>query len=338
MRALKDEDFARETARLKTEVQNGKSLDDVLYEAFALTREASRRVLGQRHYDVQLIGGMFLHQGCIAEMRTGEGKTLTATLPYVPQRALGPRRARGHRQRLPGQPRRGVDGPGLQVPGHDHGLHPPRPVRQAAPGGVPLGHHLRAEQRVRLRLPARQHEVPPAGLRAARAQLRHRRRDRLDPHRRGAHPAHHLRPHRGQHRAVRHGRPGHLRPGARAGLPARREGALGDAHRRGHREAAAAPQDHQPLRPRAARDAAPRRAGPARAHPLQARPRLRGEGRRGADRRRAHRPHHAGPPLERRPAPGHRGQGRRQHREREPDARHRLVPELLPHVHASSRA
>ena len=81
MRALKDEGFARETARLKNEVKNGKSLDDVLFEAFAMTREASRRVLGQRHYDVQLIGGMFLHQGCIAEMRTGEGKTLTATLP-----------------------------------------------------------------------------------------------------------------------------------------------------------------------------------------------------------------------------------------------------------------
>ncbi|MDP1822467.1 MAG: preprotein translocase subunit SecA [Archangium sp.] len=81
MRALKDEEFARETARLKNEVKNGKSLDDVLYEAFALTREASRRVLGQRHYDVQMVGGMFLHQGCIAEMRTGEGKTLTATLP-----------------------------------------------------------------------------------------------------------------------------------------------------------------------------------------------------------------------------------------------------------------
>ncbi len=80
-RALKDEDFALATTRLKQEVANGKSLDDVMYEAFALTREASRRVLGQRHYDVQLIGGMFLHQGCIAEMRTGEGKTLTATLP-----------------------------------------------------------------------------------------------------------------------------------------------------------------------------------------------------------------------------------------------------------------
>jgi preprotein translocase subunit SecA len=81
MRELKDEDFPAATARLKQEVQNGKPLNDLLFEAFALTREASRRVIGQRHYDVQLIGGMFLHEGCIAEMRTGEGKTLTATLP-----------------------------------------------------------------------------------------------------------------------------------------------------------------------------------------------------------------------------------------------------------------
>jgi preprotein translocase subunit SecA len=83
MRALNDEDFRAATARLKQEVANGKALDDVMFEAFALTREGSRRILGQRHYDVQLIGGMFLHQGCVAEMRTGEGKTLTATLPCV---------------------------------------------------------------------------------------------------------------------------------------------------------------------------------------------------------------------------------------------------------------
>ncbi len=80
MRALAQGAFPSETARLKQEVQNGRSLDDVLPEAFALTREAARRTIGQRHYDVQLIGGLFLHQGCIAEMRTGEGKTLTATL------------------------------------------------------------------------------------------------------------------------------------------------------------------------------------------------------------------------------------------------------------------
>ncbi|MFL5352672.1 preprotein translocase subunit SecA [Archangium sp.] len=81
MKALKDEDFPTTTARMKQEAANGKPLDDMLFEAFALTREAARRVIGQRHYDVQLIGGMFLHEGCIAEMRTGEGKTLTATLP-----------------------------------------------------------------------------------------------------------------------------------------------------------------------------------------------------------------------------------------------------------------
>ncbi|MCY1080425.1 preprotein translocase subunit SecA [Archangium lansingense] len=81
MRALKDEDFPAATARMKQEVQNGRPLDELLFDAFAITREAARRVIGQRHYDVQMIGGMFLHQGCIAEMRTGEGKTLTATLP-----------------------------------------------------------------------------------------------------------------------------------------------------------------------------------------------------------------------------------------------------------------
>jgi len=81
MKALKDEDFARQTAEWKQQVANGRSLDDLLPEAFAACREAAFRVLGQRHFDVQLIGGMVLHSGRIAEMRTGEGKTLTATLP-----------------------------------------------------------------------------------------------------------------------------------------------------------------------------------------------------------------------------------------------------------------
>lgn len=80
MKKLADEDFPRQTARWKEEVAKGRSLDDLLPEAFAAAREAGRRVLGQRHYDVQLIGGMVLHSGRIAEMRTGEGKTLTATL------------------------------------------------------------------------------------------------------------------------------------------------------------------------------------------------------------------------------------------------------------------
>ncbi|MFZ5469040.1 MAG: preprotein translocase subunit SecA [Myxococcota bacterium] len=81
MLALGDEDFPAQTARMKQEAANGRPLDDLLFDAFALVREAARRTIGQRHFDVQLIGGMFLHQGCIAEMKTGEGKTLTATLP-----------------------------------------------------------------------------------------------------------------------------------------------------------------------------------------------------------------------------------------------------------------
>jgi preprotein translocase subunit SecA len=76
-----DDDLRSLTAELKQEVENGTDLDDLLPEAYALVREASRRVIGQRHYDVQLIGGIVLHEGKIAEMRTGEGKTLVATLP-----------------------------------------------------------------------------------------------------------------------------------------------------------------------------------------------------------------------------------------------------------------
>jgi preprotein translocase subunit SecA len=81
MEALSDAEIREESDSLRERARNGESLDDLLPEAFALTREASRRTTGQRHYDVQLIGGMVLHDGAIAEMRTGEGKTLTATLP-----------------------------------------------------------------------------------------------------------------------------------------------------------------------------------------------------------------------------------------------------------------
>ncbi len=80
-RALTDEQFPEKTGELKARFAGGTPLDDLVPEAFALVREASRRVLGLRHFDVQLIGGLALHLGKIAEMRTGEGKTLMATLP-----------------------------------------------------------------------------------------------------------------------------------------------------------------------------------------------------------------------------------------------------------------
>ncbi len=81
MTKLSDEELRGKTKYFKNELENGKTLDDILPEAFAVVREASKRVLGMRHFDVQLIGGIILHQGRIAEMKTGEGKTLVATLP-----------------------------------------------------------------------------------------------------------------------------------------------------------------------------------------------------------------------------------------------------------------
>ena len=81
IQALSDAELKGKTQEFKDRLAKGETLDQILEEAFAVVREAARRVLGQRHYDVQLVGGMVLHQGGIAEMRTGEGKTLVATAP-----------------------------------------------------------------------------------------------------------------------------------------------------------------------------------------------------------------------------------------------------------------
>src|SRR5215212_1346191 len=81
MERLSDDELRARTESFRAELASGKELDDILVEAFATVREAAKRTLGQRHFDVQLIGGMVLHEGSIAEMRTGEGKTLVATLP-----------------------------------------------------------------------------------------------------------------------------------------------------------------------------------------------------------------------------------------------------------------
>jgi preprotein translocase subunit SecA len=81
LQKLSDAELAAKTAEFKQRLANGESLDSLLVDAFAVVREASRRVLNMRHFDVQLIGGIVLHQGKIAEMKTGEGKTLVATLP-----------------------------------------------------------------------------------------------------------------------------------------------------------------------------------------------------------------------------------------------------------------
>ena len=81
MQALTDEQLRAKTDEFKKRLADGETLDDILPEAFATVREAAKRAIGMEHYRVQLIGGIILHQGRIAEMRTGEGKTLVSTLP-----------------------------------------------------------------------------------------------------------------------------------------------------------------------------------------------------------------------------------------------------------------
>ena len=79
--SITDEDLRHQTDFLKNRLKSGETLDDILFDAFAVVREAAKRVLNMKHYKVQIIGGICLHQGRVAEMRTGEGKTLVATLP-----------------------------------------------------------------------------------------------------------------------------------------------------------------------------------------------------------------------------------------------------------------
>ncbi len=81
LEALSDEALRARTETFKKQLADGQPLDDILAPAFATVREAGKRTLGQRHFDVQMIGGMVMHEGRIAEMKTGEGKTLVATLP-----------------------------------------------------------------------------------------------------------------------------------------------------------------------------------------------------------------------------------------------------------------
>ncbi len=123
--------MAAKTPEFRTRLAGGEPLDAMLDEVFAVAREAGKRTLGMRHFDVQLMGGSALHEGKVAEMKTGEGKTLVATLPVYANALAGPRRPRRHRQRLPGQARRRVDVAALHVPRPDDRRHPARPRHEA---------------------------------------------------------------------------------------------------------------------------------------------------------------------------------------------------------------
>ena len=156
---LSDEALRAKTAYFREKLANGVALDDILTEAFAVVREAAWRTVAMRPFDVQLIGGIVLHEGKIAEMKTGEGKTLAATMPLYLNALTGKGCSAGYRERLPGQARCILDGADLQISGTLRRNHRAWPDRRGETQGLPLRHHLRHEQRIRVRLPAGQHEV-----------------------------------------------------------------------------------------------------------------------------------------------------------------------------------
>ena len=335
--AMSDAELQAQTAEFKERLAAGETLDDLMPEAFATVREAAKRVIGQRHYDVQIMGGAALHLGNIAEMKTGEGKTLVATLPSYLNALAG----NGVHVVTVNDYLAKYHAEWMGRIHHFLGLidrrDPAVDEARRAPRGLQLRHHLRHQQRARLRLPARQHGQLAGGVRPARPPLRDRRRGRLDPDRRGAHPADHQRPHPGRGALVRRVRQAHAHPDQGRRLRGRREEAHDLGARARHHQGRGPPRHREPLRvgehpadllPEQldqGQGAVPQRQG------------VRRHGRRGPDRRRAHRPDAGRPPLQRRPAPGDRGQGGRRGPRGVPDPRDGDPAELLPPLREALR-
>ena len=150
--------WRRRPSKFREQLAAGETLDEILPEAFATVREASKRTLGMRHFDVQMVGGIVLHRGEIAEMRTGEGKTLVATLAFY----LNALEGKGVHVVTVNDylARRDAEWMGRihKFLGLTVGVIVPN-LTERAPRGLCRRHHLRHQQRVRLRLPARQHEA-----------------------------------------------------------------------------------------------------------------------------------------------------------------------------------
>ena len=246
---LSDDELREETDRFKERLEDGETLDDVMIEAFAAVREAAQRTLGQRPYDVQIMGGAALHRGRIAEMKTGEGKTLVATLPaYL--NALSGKGVHvvtvndylaGYQSDLMGRVFRFL---GLTTAVIKSGMTPEeRRAQYAADITYGTNNEFGFDYlRDNMALQAR-------GAGPARSLLRDRRRGRLDPHRRGPHPADHLRPRlRRRQQVVQRVREGRGAPAQGPRLRGRRE----EAHRRRargrYRQGRGPPGHRQPLR------------------------------------------------------------------------------------------
>ena len=216
IRALSDDDLQAKTAEFREQVERGTSVDDLLIEAFAVVREAGRRVLDMRHFDVQLIGGMMLHRGQIAEMKTGEGKTLVATLAAY----LNALEGKGVHVVTVNDylARRDSDWMGrvyrflgMSVGVVQHDLRDPE--RHAA-YRCDITYGTNNEFGFDYLRDNMKFEV--VAVRAARSPLRDRRRGGQHSHRRSAHAPHHLRTGRAVDRALLRGRPHHpaAEPGA----------------------------------------------------------------------------------------------------------------------------
>ena len=166
---------ARADRLFRQRLASGEKLDDLLPEAFATVREAAIRTLGQRHYDVQLIGGIALHRGEIAEMKTGEGKTLVATLAVY----LNALEGKGVHVVTVNDylARRDADWMGqiYRFLGMTVGVIVPNLSDEERRDAYDCRHHLRDEQRVRLRLSARQYEILARPDGPAAVQFRDRR-------------------------------------------------------------------------------------------------------------------------------------------------------------------
>ncbi len=318
----------------------GEDVNDLLIEAFAVVREAGDRTLGQRHYDVQMMGGAALHFGWIAEMKTGEGKTLVSTLPVYLN---------------------GLTGKGVHVitvndylasfhaewMGRLHTWMGPTVEGFVIPGDYDA-EYKRSQYGCDITY-GTNNEFGFDYLRDNMAMSKEEKTQRGHAYAivdevdsilvdEAPHPAHHLRP--GERRRedvlqVRQHRPW---PQAGRGL----RGGRGEAHGRPARarggEGRARAGRRQPVR-RGVAEPGPPVPGRAQGQgAVQAGQGLRAAARRGEDRRRVHRPHPRGPALVGRAAPGGRGQGRGEDQGGEPDPRHDHPPELLPHVRQAGRA
>ena len=271
---LSDEELAGKTAEFKQKIENGASLDDILPEAFATVRETGRRLLSMRHYDCQLIGGMVLHQGKIAEMKTGEGKTLVATLPVYLN---------------------ALSGDGAHVVTVNDYLAK-RDAEWMSPLynqlGMSVGVILSGERNDVIKRDAYACDVTYGtnnefGFDYLRDNMKFRFEDMVQRKHNFAivdevdsilidearNAAHHQRAHERLGRPVQHHRLRDSAAAARGRLHGRREGQVRHAYRRGNLEDRAEAGDRQPLRSPQHGDLAPRQPVSEGALPLQARPR-----------------------------------------------------------------